>query len=519
MSISCGKVLDIPTFKMLMMTSLAKSQELSPHSGRAATDVASDTELVAAAQQEKLLIVESKETTVRLIRAGLEDAYTILEANDRHEAKRVVRNERPQVALLDLHLPPDERDCQDGLQTLGELTAESPRLKVIVVARANERELALSAIMQGAYDFFCRPLDVHELEVVVRRAFYLYRIETEYETLRDMAGMRDSFEGMLGISPQIQDIFQMVRRIASSDVSVLITGDSGTGKELVARAIHNRSHRKEGPFVAINCGAIPESLMESELFGHERGAFTGAHSQRKGRMELAHKGTLFLDEVGELPPNLQVKLLRFLDNREFERVGGSRSIRADLRVVAATNRNIRHSVRQGTLRRDFYHRIGVVEIEMPSLREREGDIEYLANFFVRSMAHEHRKRLNGFAPSAIKAMRGHSWPGNVRELQNRINRAVLLARGPKVTRTDLELNRKASPYEGMTLREARDAVEAELIRRSIDRQRGNLSRVAAELGVSRPALYEIMARLGIERPQAKSLSTGLLRKEPSRKSV
>jgi two-component system NtrC family response regulator len=474
-----------------------------------ATGILSTAELVAPFPQEKLLIVESKQPTATLIRAGLEDTYTILEANDRHEAKRVLLESRPQVALLDLRLPPNYGDTDEGLRTLNELTAEAPLLKVIVVARANEKELGLSAIMAGAYDFFCRPLDIQELGVVVRRAFYLYRLETECQALRGIGGLKDSFEGMLGVSPPIQEVFAKIPRIASSDVSVLITGESGTGKELVARAIHNRSRRRDAPFVAINCGAIPAPLIESELFGHERGAFTGAHNLRKGRMELAHRGTLFLDEVGELPPGLQVKLLRFLDNREFDRVGGSRAIRVDIRIIAATNRNIRQAVRQGTFRQDFYHRIGVIEIELPALREREGDVDYLANFFLRSMAHENRKRLNGFAPSGIKALRGHSWPGNVRELQNRISRAVLLARGPKVTRSDLELNTKGSPYDGMTLRQARDAVETELIRKSMERHRGNLSRTAAELGISRPSLYETIARLGIERIGIRGQGSGI----------
>jgi len=462
-------------------------------------DTTSGTRLGASSTPAKLLIVESQKATVRLMRAGLEDSYDIIEADDRRDALKLLRDERPQVALLDLDLLSREREVGEGVRVLQELTAESPALKVIVVGRESAKELALSVIMQGAYDFFCRPLDIDEFKVVLRRAFYLSRIETEYQALKQLIPVKDFFEGMLGVSPQIQDVFSKIPRIASSDASVLITGESGTGKELVARAIHNRSRRKDGSFVAINCSAIPETLIESELFGHERGAFTGAHHQRKGRMELAHRGTLFLDEIGELAPTLQVKLLRFLDDREVERLGGSRPIRVDVRVIAATNRNVRHAVRQGTFRQDFYHRIGVVEIELPALREREGDIEYLANFFLRSLAHEHQKKLSGFAPSAIKALHGHSWPGNVREMQNRISRAVLLARGPKVTRIDLELNTRVSPYDGMKLREAREAVETELIKKSMKRQGGNLSRMAAELGISRPALYEMMARLGIER--------------------
>ena len=297
----------------------------------------------------------------------------------------------------------------------------------------------------------------------------------------------------------MQDVFEMIRKVATTEAPVLIVGESGTGKELTARAIHNRSARREGPFVAINCGAIPENLLESELFGHEKGAFTGAHIQRKGRIEAAQGGTLFLDEIGELSPNLQAKLLRFLQEQLIERVGGREEIFVDTRVLAATNVDLTEALRKGRFREDLYYRIGVVVIPMPSLRERDGDILLLAKAFLQRYSAENKKQMRTFTTQAIRAIERHAWPGNIRELENRIKRAIIMADGKKVTPADLELTSPYAKYADQGLKEAREALERDMIQRTLTRNKGNLTRTAAELSISRPSLYDLMEKLGIKR--------------------
>jgi two-component system NtrC family response regulator len=310
---------------------------------------------------------------------------------------------------------------------------------------------------------------------------------------------KESFEEMLGTSPQIQEVFSSIRRVATTEVPVLIAGESGTGKELVAKAIHMNSSRRSHPFIVINCSAIPENLLESELFGHERGAFTGAHIQRKGRFEMAQKGTLFLDEIGELSLPLQVKLLRFLQEQKIERVGGREEIQVDARVLAATNRDLKQALGEGKFREDLYYRLGVMTISLPPLREREGDALLLATALLQRYAHENRKKITGYTPQAIQAIRTYTWPGNIRELENRVKRAVIMTESQKVTPTDLELTSPFSAYERKTLKEAREALEKDFIERALTRNKGNMTKAAQELGVSRPTLYELMEKLGIEK--------------------
>jgi two-component system NtrC family response regulator len=295
----------------------------------------------------------------------------------------------------------------------------------------------------------------------------------------------------------MQEVFTVIRKVATTDAPVLIMGESGTGKELVARAMHRLSARQAEPFIVINCGAIPENLLESELFGHEKGAFTGAHIQRKGRFEMANRGTLFLDEIGEMPPALQVKLLRFLQERVIERVGGREEIEVDSRVIAATNRDLKEAMMNGSFREDLYFRLGVILMSLPPLREREGDMILLAKVFLERYADESGKKINGFSQQAIDAIEQYAWPGNIRELENRVKRAVIMAEGTKITPTDLEMEAPKSRYENMGLKEAREALEKDLLTKAIARNNGNLTKAAMELGISRPTLYDLMEKVGM----------------------
>jgi len=445
-----------------------------------------------------LLIVEDDENFRTQIKWALAQDYDVFLAGDRPGALEVLKRERPPAVILDLGLPPEPDGVEEGFVCLSDMLAGHALTKVIVVTGHAEKEHALKAISCGAYDFFCKPVQIDELKIVLHRAFYLYQLETEHRALQQRLS-DESFEGMLGTSPQIEKVFASIRKVATTDAAVLIMGENGTGKELVARAIHRQSPRKEGPFVVINCGAIPENLLESELFGHEKGAFTGAHIQRNGRIEAAHGGTLFLDEIGELTPALQVKLLRFLQEKKIERVGGREEIAVDARVLSASNMDLQRATVEGRFREDLYYRIGVVIISVPPLREREGDIQLLAKVLLQRYVSENNKKISGFTPQALRALETHAWSGNVRELENRIKRAVIMAEGAKVTPEDLELTSPYASYEGRGLRKAREALERDLIQQALARNKNNITRVAAELGVSRPTLYELMDKLGIEK--------------------
>jgi two-component system, NtrC family, response regulator len=327
-------------------------------------------------------------------------------------------------------------------------------------------------------------------------------LEQDNRAFQERAGQNE-FEGIVGSSAHIQTVFDMIRRVGPSDVSVLITGESGTGKELVARAIHRQSARKGELFVAINCGAIPETLLESELFGYEKGAFTGAAQQRKGRIEGAQRGTLFLDEIGDIPLGLQVKLLRFLQDHTIQRLGAKETLAVDARILAATNVDLKKAISEGRFREDLYYRLCVVTIAVPALSERGSDITLLARTFLTKCAEEQKKLLKGFAPQAVEALMAHSWPGNVRELENRIERAVVMAEGKYVTPANLELKDPSSAGEdASTLRASRDSREKDLVRLAMDKAEGNVSKAAAELGISRPTLYQLLVRYGLKKPKS-----------------
>jgi two-component system NtrC family response regulator len=410
----------------------------------------------------------------------------------------VVEREKPVVVTLDLGLPPRPADAEEGLATLSEILSFDPFIKVIIITGRGEKEHALKAVGEGAYDFMYKPVLIDELKVVLKRAVYVSSLEREHHLLQRGVG-REAFEAMLGASPQMEEVFSTVHKVATTDAPVLIVGDSGTGKELVSQAIHRLSGRKDGPFVVINCGAIPETLLESELFGHEKGAFTGAHVQRKGRIEAAKGGTLFLDEIGELSLALQVKMLRFLQEQVIERIGGREQIRVDARVITATNRDLKQAMKAGGFREDLYFRLAVVTIHMPLLREREGDLLLLAKAFLTRYTEENRRKIIGFTPQALRAIQSYSWPGNVRELENRIKRAVIMAEGNKISPADLELGSQTARDEHLNLKMAREALEKEMILKALSKNKDNVTRAAEALGISRPTLYELMDKLDIAR--------------------
>ena len=448
----------------------------------------------------KLLIVDDQEDIRTQMKWALAGDFDVSLAGDRLAALTVFEETHPPAVLLDLGLPPSPGDTVEGFQALSELLARDPLTKVIVITGQGERDNAIKAIGAGAYDFLSKPIETEELKVILRRAYYLARLERESIALRDQVG-DEGFEGMLGTSVQMQQVFTSIRKVATTDAPVLLLGESGTGKEMAALAVHRRSARKDGPFVAINCSAIPETLLESELFGHEKGSFTGAHVQRKGRIESAAGGTLFLDEIGELPGAIQVKLLRFLQEQRIERVGGRGEIEIDTRVIAATNVDLNRAMTEGRFREDLYYRLAVVVVRLPSLRERAGDIEYLAKAFLQKFAHENKRKISGFSRQTLQAISRYEWPGNVREMENRIRRAVIMAEGKQISVSDLDLSAVAvaSGLQGQSLKEAREHLERDIIQRSLARNKGKITAVADDLGVSRPTLYELMEKLAIKR--------------------
>ena len=447
----------------------------------------------------KLLIIDDDANLCAQMKWALAQDYDVYLAEDRLSAVELVKREKPRVVMLDLGLPPRPQEVEEGFLAMSEILQHDALTKVIIITDQTEKEHALKAIGQGACDFQCKPVRIHELKVILKRTFQICQLEREHRELQQSRLSDGYFEEMLGSSPQIQAVFTTIRKVATTSAPVLIMGNSGTGKELVARAIHRLSIQRNGPFVVINCSAIPENLLESELFGHEKGAFTGAHIQRKGRIELASGGTLLLDEVGELSLALQVKLLRFLEDQEIERVGGREHITADARILAATNVNLERAMKGGRFREDLYYRLSVVNIVVPPLRERGEDILLLAHTLQQRCAAEVNKKVTGFSQEAIVAMQTYSWPGNIREMENRVRRAVIMAEGSILTPEDLELNSKYSKPEGQGLFEAREALEKEMIKQALTKHRGNRTRAAAELSISRPTLYELMEKREIQR--------------------
>ena len=455
---------------------------------------------------ENILIVDDNPDIRQQLKWGLSEQYEILLAGDSVQGIAAFKKHQPSVVILDLGLPPHEDSSVEGFRCLAEMLDHNPNAKIIMLTGNSERENVLQAIQMGAYDFYSKPPVLNELKVIISRALHLANIEEQNRALQRSLELKSTVGGgIIGQCPEMQTVFTTIKKVASSDVPVLITGESGTGKELVARAIQEASLRKNGPFVPINCGAIPENLLESEFFGHEKGAFTGAHAMVQGKLQYAHKGSLFLDEIGELPVNLQVKLLRFLQEGTIQRVGGREDIVVDARTICATNVDIAKAISEGKFREDLYYRIGVITIALPPLRERGDDILLLAHYYLRLFNVEHKKRVRRFGAAAISFLKNYEWPGNVRELRNRIQRAVIMSDSSAIEPADLGCTGNPPAHSEalsdiMTLRDARDRAEREVISAAIERQHGNILKAAEELEISRPTLYDLMKKHGLGLP-------------------
>ncbi len=445
-----------------------------------------------------LLLVDDSQEIREQMKWGLKPQYTIFEADSRDKALEILRREKVVLVTLDLGLPPDADGASEGLRALEQIIEVNPLIKVVVITGNQDRANALKAIELGAYDFMEKPVDLEVLKTVLQRAGYLSGLEEENQKLLEREEKR-GIPDIIGASPVMAKVFDTIRRVASSDISVLVVGESGTGKELVTRAIHRQSPRKDGPFIAINCGAIPETLLESELFGHEKGAFTGAHMQRPGRIESAEGGTLFLDEIGEITPALQVKLLRVLQERTVERVGGRVEIPVDARVLAATNSDLQLAMKEGRFREDLFYRLNTVTIPVPPLRDRGADITMLAKVLLQRFGEEAKKKIAGFSREALLSLEQYHWPGNVRELENRIRRAVTLTDSPRISPADLDLDEPKDVQAGPTLKEARDEVEKRIIEQTLTKTGGNITKAATILSVSRPTLHDLISRHNIKK--------------------
>ncbi len=439
-----------------------------------------------------LLVVEDDEGLQRQLKWAY-DGYTVVAATDRGSALEALRLHEPAVVTLDLGLPPDPDGTEEGFATLSEMLALKPDTKVIVASGHGERESAMRAIALGAYDFYRKPIDIDELGLIVARAFHLYEIEEENRRL-ERTGDISVLGSIVSSADEMLKVARTIERVAPTSVSVMLLGASGTGKELLARAVHERSDRAERSFVAINCAAIPENLLEAELFGYERGAFTGAVKSNVGKIELAEGGTLFLDEVGDIPLPLQVKLLRFLQERVIERIGGRQTIPVDTRIVCATHQNLESMIAEGRFREDLYYRLAEVVVKIPSLSERSGDSVLLARHFVNRFAREMNSKVQGLSADAIALIDAYAWPGNVRELENRIKRAVIMADTKQVTAADLDLPARAEGGSALpiNLRAAREVADRKVIRQALSRTENNISGAAKLLGISRPTLYDLL---------------------------
>lgn len=448
-------------------------------------------------QMPGLLLVEDDPGLLSQLRWCFDD-FEVVTATNRDEAISQLRRAEPSVVTLDLGLPPDPGGASEGLATLEQILALAPQTKVVVVTGNNDRDNAVRAVALGAYDFYQKPVDAELLKLIVERAYRIYELEEENRRLQQNQD-NSPLPGLIAGSPEMLKICRTVEKVAPTSVTTLLLGESGTGKEVIARAIHSRSERCDAPFVAINCAAIPENLLESELFGHEKGAFTGATRQNRGKIEYADGGTLFLDEVGDLALSLQAKLLRFLQERVIERVGGREDIPVDVRVICATHQNLQDLIAENAFREDLFYRISEMSITIPPLRERSEDAHLLARVFLERFAREQGRAVKGFTPESLKAIKAHNWPGNVRELENRIKRAVVMADGYQVTSEDLELSDSGEDPLMLNLRQVRDEAESRALRHTLQIVDGNISQAAELLGVSRPTLYDLLKKHGLNR--------------------
>jgi two-component system, NtrC family, response regulator len=443
-----------------------------------------------ASTAKSLLIVDDDGGLVRQLRWAFSE-HTVHTAGNRRDAIELLREHRAAVAILDLGLPPDPDGASEGLATLSEMREMAPMTKIIIATGNETREHALRAIALGAYDFYQKPIDIDVLRMIVNRAEHIYELEAENRRLAD-AATSSPIDGIIATSAEMLNVLRNIEKLAPTDVAVLLLGESGTGKELLAQAVHKLSWRAHGPFIPINCAAIPETLLESELFGHEKGAFTGAVRQNIGRIESAHEGTLFLDEIGDVPLVMQVKLLRFLQDQIVERIGGRRPVQVNVRIICATNRDLDQMMAEGQFREDLFYRLNEVTIRVPPLRERPADTVLLASYFLRKFAAEYGRTTRGLSATAVNAIRDYPWPGNVRELENRIKRAVVMTEGPLVSAADLDLPSAEEETKSLDIRAARARAEREVIQLALTQAGSNLSKAAKLLGISRPTLYDLM---------------------------
>lgn len=443
----------------------------------------------------KLLIVEDDDGLCRQYRWAFPDQQLFV-ANTRQAGLAIIERERPPVAVIDLGLPPDPDGATEGLALLREALKIAPGTKVIVATGNEEMTHALEAVHLGAFDFYRKPIDITVLKVILERAFTMHTLEEENERLRAQSVFSEVSWLITGDDNMLK-LCRSIDKLAGTNATVLLLGESGTGKELFARALHELGSRSKHPFVPINCAAIPETLLESELFGHERGAFTGAVRQIIGKVEAAHRGTLFLDEIGDVPPSLQVKLLRFLQERTIERIGGRRAIDIDVRIVCATHQDLSVQIQKGEFREDLFYRLNEVTVRIPPLRERAGDPALLASYFLNRFANEIGRRIKGFSADSIASIAAHAWPGNVRELEKRVKRAVIMAEGELIEPGDLELSVTTSTNVGLDIRKARAKAEREAILQALAQANGIVASAAKLLGVSRPTLYALMAAHGL----------------------
>ena len=452
-----------------------------------------------ATDKPKLLIVEDDAGLQAQLKWAWPD-FEVFIAGDRASAIALLRAEEPPVVTLDLGLPPDPDGTSEGFAVLDEIMAIKPDTKVIVASGHGARESALQAIAKGAYDFYQKPVDIEALGLIVRRALQLSRIERENRQLAARGSEDNRVLGrMITAAPEMLKVARTIERVANTNVSVMLLGASGTGKELLARGLHDASDRAGGAFVAINCAAIPENLLESELFGHEKGAFTGAVKTTEGKIEMADGGTLFLDEVGDIPLPLQVKLLRFLQERVIERVGSRKSIPVDTRIVCATHQDLEAMIADGRFREDLFYRLAEIVVKIPSLAERPGDAALLAKAFLARFAKEMNPAVKGFAPDALVAIDSWPWPGNVRELENRVKRAVIMTEGKLIGAADLDLVApEAEGCQVLNLTSAREVADRKVIRHALARSEGNISNTAKLLGISRPTLYDLLKQYDLQ---------------------
>ena len=443
-----------------------------------------------------LLVVEDDPGLQKQIRWSLEN-YDVQLAADRESALNQIRRFEPAVVLLDLGLPPFPDSAEEGLATLQQIVMLAPATKIIVVTGNQDRANAVKAINQGAYDFYQKPFDPQILGMIIARAFRVHALEQENRALQQRQP-DEAMQGIVTSAAEMLKVCRTVEKVAPSNATVLLLGESGTGKELLARAVHQLSTRANERFVAINCAAIPDALLESELFGYEKGAFTGASKQTVGKIEYASKGTLFLDEIGDLPLPLQAKLLRFLQERVIERLGGRGEIPVDVRVVGATHQNLEALIQAGSFRQDLYYRLSEISVMIPPLRARQGDAALLAHAFLEKFSRQQNRALKGFTPDAIDAIESYPWPGNVREMENVIKRAVIMAESGQISALDLGLKADAVESQPLNLRQVRDEAERRAVVRALGRTNGNIVQAAELLGVSRPTLYDLLNRFGLK---------------------